>query len=53
VYVPTTWPPHSPDIIPLDFIFWAYIKDAMYMPPMATTLPELAEKITAAAASYL
>jgi hypothetical protein len=26
--VPTTWPPRSPDLIPLDFFFWGYIKDA-------------------------
>jgi len=21
-----TWPPHSPDLTPLDFVFWKYIQ---------------------------
>jgi hypothetical protein len=28
---PITWLPRSPDLAPLDFIFWGYIKDAVYM----------------------
>jgi hypothetical protein len=48
---PITWPPSSPDLTPLDFFFWGYIKDAVYMPPLATTLPELAGRIRAAVAT--
>jgi hypothetical protein len=25
---PITWPPRSPDLTSLDFLFWGYIKDA-------------------------
>jgi hypothetical protein len=48
---PITWPPCSPDLTPLDFFFWVYIKDAVYMPPLATTLPELAGRIRDAVAT--
>jgi hypothetical protein len=24
------WPPHSPDINPLDFFLWGYLKDRVY-----------------------
>ena len=24
------WPPHSPDITPLDFFLWGYVKDIVY-----------------------
>jgi hypothetical protein len=37
---PITWPPRSPDI------FRRCIKDAVYMPPFATTLPELSGGIS-------
>jgi hypothetical protein len=39
---PVTWPPRSPDFTLLDFYFWGYIMDAVYVPPLATTLQELA-----------
>jgi hypothetical protein len=42
---PITWPPCSPDLTPRDFFFWGYIKDAMYMPPLATTMLEPAGRI--------
>jgi hypothetical protein len=42
---PITWPPRSPDLTPLDFCFWGYIKDAVYVPPLRNTLPELAGRI--------
>ncbi|XP_029653233.1 uncharacterized protein LOC115226371 [Octopus sinensis] len=29
-YGPIPWPPHSPDITPLDFFLWGYVKDIMY-----------------------
>jgi hypothetical protein len=41
--------PYSPD----SFFFWGYIKDAVYVPPLATTLPELAGKIREAVATVI
>ena len=31
---PTPWPPRSPDIIPLDFFLWGYVKDRVYRKPV-------------------
>ena len=31
---PTPWPPRSPDIIPLDFFLWGYVKDRVYRTPV-------------------
>ncbi|GFV47429.1 uncharacterized protein TNCV_4830851 [Trichonephila clavipes] len=28
------WPPRSPDLTPLDFYLWGFIKDRMYVPPL-------------------
>jgi len=30
---PTTWPPRSPDITPLDFFLWAYVQDKEFSTP--------------------
>jgi len=27
---PTAWPPRSPDLTPLDFFTWGFIKDVVY-----------------------
>lgn len=27
------WPPHSPDLNPLDFFMWGYLKERVYTPP--------------------
>jgi len=27
---PTAWPPRSPDLTPLDFFAWGFIKDVVY-----------------------
>ena len=27
---PIPWPPRSPDITPLDFFLWGYVKDIVY-----------------------
>ncbi len=27
---PTAWPPRSPDLTPLDFFLWGYVKDKFY-----------------------
>ena len=31
---PTLWPPRSPDITPLDFFLWRYVKDKVYSTPV-------------------
>jgi len=31
------WPPHSPDLNPLDFFLWDYLKDRVDIPPPETT----------------
>lgn len=32
----TVWPPHSPDLSPLDFFLWGYLKDRVYSPAPAS-----------------
>jgi len=31
---PTSWPPRSPDITPLDFFLWVYVKDKVFSTPV-------------------
>jgi len=31
---PTPWPPRSPDITPLDFFLWGYVKDKVFLTPV-------------------
>jgi len=31
---PTPWPPRSPDITPLDFFLWGYVKDKGFSTPV-------------------
>ena len=31
---PTPWPPRSPDITPLDFFLWGYVKDKVFSKPV-------------------
>lgn len=33
---PFRWPPRSPDITPLDFFIWGYIKNEVYSHPLTT-----------------
>ncbi|KAJ4436257.1 hypothetical protein ANN_18888 [Periplaneta americana] len=40
----TRWPPRSPDLTPLDFFFWGFIKDRVYA-TKPRTIPELVERI--------
>ena len=47
---PTNWPPRSPDITPLDFFLWGYVKDKVYSTPVAD-VETLKERITAALAT--
>ncbi|GBO26989.1 hypothetical protein AVEN_153886-1 [Araneus ventricosus] len=44
------WPPRSPDLKPLDFFLWGYIKQRVYATP-PPTLQELRNRITYACAS--
>ncbi|GBN46861.1 hypothetical protein AVEN_83923-1 [Araneus ventricosus] len=44
---PTTWPPRSPDITPLDFFVWGYIKGRVFATPFAD-VEELRARIQAA-----
>jgi hypothetical protein len=39
------WPPISPDLTPMDFFLWGFVKDNVYVPPLPTTLPELKTRI--------
>lgn len=41
---PVRWPPRSPDITPLDFYFWGYVKDEVYKRRYAN-VAELQESI--------
>ncbi|GBM31939.1 hypothetical protein AVEN_74241-1 [Araneus ventricosus] len=44
------WPPCSPDLTPMDFFLWGYIKQQVYaIPP--STLQDLQRRITDACAS--
>ena len=40
--------PRSPDLTPCDFFLWELEKDAVYVPPLATNLNDLRNRITAA-----
>jgi hypothetical protein len=42
------WPPRSPDLTPCDSFLWGYIKDRVFVPPLANTLVDLRAHITAA-----
>jgi len=46
---PIAWPPRSPDLTPMDFFLWGYIKSCVYETP-PTTLMDLQERITQACA---
>ena len=45
-YFDFTWPPRSPDLNPLDFWFWGYVKSRVYSDEAFRTIPQLKEKIT-------
>jgi hypothetical protein len=40
------WPPRSPDLTPCDSFVWGYIKDHVFVPPLANTLVDLRTHIT-------
>lgn len=39
------WPPNSPDLTPLDFFLWGYLRNQVYKNPRPKTIFELREKI--------
>ena len=41
---PIRWPPRSPDLTPLDFFLWGYVKDRVFVPPV-NDLPDLRARI--------
>ncbi|GBO34265.1 hypothetical protein AVEN_114884-1 [Araneus ventricosus] len=43
------WPPRSPDLTPMDFFLWGYLKQQMYATP-PPTLQDLQRRITDACA---
>ncbi|GFG30801.1 hypothetical protein Cfor_04298, partial [Coptotermes formosanus] len=47
----TAWPPRSPDLTPLGFSLWGYVKDKVFVPPLPASLEELQARITEAAAT--
>lgn len=47
---PTEWPPRSPDLTPLDYFLWGYLKDRVYQTPPGN-LQELQRRIVAEVAA--
>ena len=39
------WPPRSPDLTPLDFYLWGFIKTKVYTSPMPKNLTQLRQRI--------
>ena len=35
------WPPRSPDLTPLDYFLWGFVKGKVYYPPLANSTEEL------------
>ena len=42
---PIPWPARSPDVTPLDFFFWGYVKDCVFRTPV-TNIEDLKQRIT-------
>ena len=39
------WPPRSPDLTPLDYFLWGFVKGKVYYPLLANSTEELKERI--------
>ena len=39
------WPPRSPDLTPLDFFIWGFVKCKVYKGPLPGTADELKDRI--------
>jgi hypothetical protein len=48
--VSTSWPLRSPDLNPLEFFLWGFVKDELYVPPMLITQNNLKDRILEAIA---
>jgi hypothetical protein len=48
---PMGWPPRSPDLTPMDFLLWGFVKHNVYVPKLLTTLHELKTQIREACAN--
>jgi len=46
----TSWPPRSPDLTPLDFFLWGFVKDEVYVLPMPINLKNLKDRTRTATA---
>jgi hypothetical protein len=46
----TFWPPRSPDLTPLEFFLWGFVKDEVYFPPIPITMNNLKFQIRTAIA---
>jgi hypothetical protein len=44
------WLPRSPNLTPMHFSFWGFVKDNVYIPPMPVELQELRDRIVNAIA---
>jgi len=42
---PTAWPPRSPDLTPLNFFAWGFIKDVVYRRKLRGDLADLTQRI--------
>jgi hypothetical protein len=47
---PIAWPPHSPNLTPLDFCSWGFVKDRVFVLTMPANVVELQIRITATVA---
>jgi hypothetical protein len=47
---PIAWPLRSPDLTPLDFFLWGFVKGRVFVPPLHANVAELRTRITAAVA---
>jgi hypothetical protein len=47
---PDAWPPRSPDLTPLDFVLWCYVKGKMHMQTV-DKLDEVYSRITVESAN--
>jgi len=45
------WPPRSPDLTPLYFSAWGYVKDKVFVPPLPASLDEQRARMTEALAT--
>jgi hypothetical protein len=47
---PIAWPPRSPNLTPLDFFLWGFVKDRVFVSPLPANVVELRIRITASVA---